>query len=811
MRIETDVMKLLMSDHQVDLINDSMQEFHVKFLGPKDTPYENGVWRLHVELPDNYPYKSPSIGFVNKIFHPNIDIASGSICLDVINSTWSPLYDLINIVEWMIPGLLKEPNGSDPLNNEAATLQLRDKKLYEEKIKEYIDKYATKEKYQQMFGGDNDSDDSDSGGDLQEEDSDSDEDMDGTGVSSGDDSNKMYNIPDNVKGAVEFDPWLKPFADVLSERRYLADKWLYDITHATPDGSYQSLSKFARDSYKSYGLHANPETKEITYKEWAPNAERAFLVGDFNNWDTTSHELKNKDEFGNFTITLHPLPNGDFAIPHDSKIKVMFILPDGSKIFRLPAWITRATQPSKETSKQFGPAYEGRFWNPKNPYKFVHPRPKFSESVDSLRIYEAHVVHSHASKNVEDGLNMFDGSDHQYFHSISSGRGEHPLWDSRLFNYGKFEVQRFLLANLAFYVDVYQFDGFRFDGVTSMLYVHHGVGAGGSFSGDYNEYLSRDRSFVDHEALAYLMLANDLVHEMLPNLAVTVAEDVSGYPTLCLPRSIGGTGFDYRLAMALPDMWIKLIKEKKDDEWEMGSIVYTLTNRRYGEKVVAYCESHDQALVGDKTLAFWLMDAAMYTDMTVLKEPSIVIDRGIALHKMIRLITHSLGGEAYLNFEGNEFGHPEWLDFPNVNNGDSYKYARRQFNLADDPLLRYQNLNEFDRSMQLCEKRHKWLNTKQAYVSLKHEGDKMIVFERNNLLFIFNFHPTNSYSDYRVGVEKAGTYHIVLNSDRAEFGGHNRINESSEFFTTDLEWNNRKNFLQVYIPSRVALVLALKE
>ncbi|AJU55195.1 Ubc8p [Saccharomyces cerevisiae YJM1478] len=187
-RIETDVMKLLMSDHQVDLINDSMQEFHVKFLGPKDTPYENGVWRLHVELPDNYPYKSPSIGFVNKIFHPNIDIASGSICLDVINSTWSPLYDLINIVEWMIPGLLKEPNGSDPLNNEAATLQLRDKKLYEEKIKEYIDKYATKEKYQQMFGGDNDSDDSDSGGDLQEEDSDSDEDMDVTGVSSGDDS-----------------------------------------------------------------------------------------------------------------------------------------------------------------------------------------------------------------------------------------------------------------------------------------------------------------------------------------------------------------------------------------------------------------------------------------------------------------------------------------------------------------------------------------------------------------------------------------------------------------------------------------------
>ncbi|CCD24428.1 1,4-alpha-glucan branching enzyme NDAI_0D01150 [Naumovozyma dairenensis CBS 421] len=703
----------------------------------------------------------------------------------------------------------------------------------------------------------------------------------------------MMEIPENVKGAVEFDPYLKPYAQVLSERRYLADKWAYEITHATPDGSYQSLAKFSRDSYKSYGLHANPQTKEISYKEWAPNAKRAFLVGEFNNWDGSNHELKNKDEFGNFYITIPPLSNGDYAIPHDSKIKVKFQLEDGSEIYRLPAWITRATQPTKETAKQFGPTYEGRFWNPTEPYQFQNNRPVFNESHDSLRIYEAHVgisspepkvttykeftqnilprikklgydaiqlmaimehayyasfgyqvtnffapssrygtpedlkelidtahgmgilvlldvVHSHASKNVEDGLNNFDGSDHQYFHSLSSGRGEHPLWDSRLFNYGNFEVQRFLLSNLTYYIDVYQFDGFRFDGVTSMLYLHHGVGEGGAFSGDYNEYLSKERSGVDHEALAYLMLANDLVHELLPESAVTVAEDVSGYPTLCLPRNIGGVGFDYRLAMALPDMWIKLLKEKSDDQWDMGHIVHTLTNRRYGEKVVAYCESHDQALVGDKTLAFWLMDAEMYTGMTVLKEPSLVIDRGIALHKMIRLITHSLGGEAYLNFEGNEFGHPEWLDFPNVNNNDSYHYARRQFNLVDDHLLRYQHLNNFDSTMQHTEMKYQWLNTPQAYVSLKHEVDKVIAFERNGKLFIFNFHPTNSFSDYRIGVEQAGSYRIILNTDRQEFGGQNRIDENARFFTTDLEWNNRKNFIQVYIPCRTAIILALE-
>lgn len=703
----------------------------------------------------------------------------------------------------------------------------------------------------------------------------------------------MSNIPENVKGAVNIDPWLEPYAQVLSERRHLADKWSYDISHATNDGSIQSLADFTRNSYKSYGLHANQLTKEITYKEWAPNAIKASLVGDFNNWNPESHELIDKDQFGNFSITIPPnTETGDFAIPHDSKIKVRFILPDNKEIYRLPAWITRTTQPTKETQKELGPTYEGRFWNPIEQYKFKNNRPKFNLSNDSLRIYEAHigisssepkiatykeftqnilprikylgydaiqlmaimehayyasfgyqvtnffaissrygtpedlkelidtahgmgilvlldVVHSHASKNVEDGLNMFDGSDHQYFHSLSNGRGEHPLWDSRLFNYGNFEVQRFLLSNLAFYIDIYQFDGFRFDGVTSMLYLHHGVGSGGAFSGDYNEYLSNEKSAVDHEALAYLMLANDLVHELLPDQAVTIAEDVSGYPTLCLPREIGGVGFNYRLAMALPDMWIKLLKEKQDEDWDMGLIVHTLTNRRYGEKVVAYAESHDQALVGDKTLAFWLMDAAMYTDMTVLKESTLTIDRGIALHKLIRLITHSLGGEAYLNFEGNEFGHPEWLDFPNINNNDSYHYARRQFNLVDDPLLRYKQLNDFDRAMQHCEMENKWLNTPQAYVSLKHEVDKVIAFERNGLLFVFNFHPTNSFTDYRIGVDQAGIYKIVLNSDRKEFGGHNRIDENSRFFTTDLEWNNRRNFIQIYLPSRVAMVFAL--
>jgi len=305
------------------------------------------------------------------------------------------------------------------------------------------------------------------------------------------------------------------------------------------------------------------------------------------------------------------------------------------------------------------------------------------------------VVHSHASNNVLDGLNMFDGSDHLYFHG--GGKGRHDLWDSRLFNYGNHEVLRFLLSNLRFWMEEYQFDGFRFDGVTSMLYVHHGIGTG--FSGGYHEYFG---PAVDNDSLMYLMLANELLHTTYPE-CITIAEDVSGMPALCLPLPLGGVGFDYRLSMAIPDMYIKLLKEKSDDEWNMGNLAFTLSNRRHGEKTIAYAESHDQALVGDKTLMMWLCDKEMYTHMSVLTESTPVIERGLALHKMIRLVTHGLGGEGYLNFEGNEFGHPEWLDFPRAGNNDSYWYARRLLNLTEDPLLRYKFLNEFDRAMQLTE------------------------------------------------------------------------------------------------------------
>ncbi|KAI1766836.1 carbohydrate-binding module family 48 [Hypoxylon sp. FL1150] len=653
-------------------------------------------------------------------------------------------------------------------------------------------------------------------------------------------------IPNDGTGVVQLDPWLSPFAGALKRRYAKAQDWIKKI-----DDTEGGLEKFSKGT-EIFGLNVDKDNN-ITYREWAPGAIEAFLIGEFNDWQRGSHPMK-MNEYGVWEIVI-PAKDGQPAIPHNSKIKISMTTRSNEHIDRLPAWIKYVTQ-----DLSVSPAYDAHFWNPpeSEKYTFKNARPK---KPLSARVYEAHVgisspelrvttfkeftksmlprikslgynviqlmavmehayyasfgyqvnnffaassrygtpedlkelidtahglglvvlldvVHSHASKNVLDGLNYFDGTDHLYFHEGAKGR--HELWDSRLFNYGSHEVLRFLLSNLRFWMDEYQFDGFRFDGVTSMLYLHHGIGTG--FSGGYHEYFGSE---VDEEAVVYLMIANEMLHNLYPE-TITVAEDVSGMPALCLPLSLGGVGFDYRLAMAIPDMWIKILKEKKDEDWDISNICWTLTNRRHGEKTIAYCESHDQALVGDKTLLMHLCDAELYTNMSTLTPLTPVIARGMALHKMIRLLTHGLGGEGYLNFEGNE--------------------ATRT---VLDHLLRYKDLNEFDKQMNLTEDHYGWLHAPQAYISLKNENDKVVVFERGGCVFVFNFHPTESFADYRIGVDVAGTYKIVLDTDTKEVGGFGRVDPNSRFFTTPMEWNGRPNWTHIYIPSRTALVLAL--
>ncbi|CAO1637318.1 unnamed protein product [Sympodiomycopsis kandeliae] len=673
---------------------------------------------------------------------------------------------------------------------------------------------------------------------------------------------------------ISVDPWLEPFADPLRQRYALYKKWIDTID--THEGGLLEFSK----GYNKFGFQVDAQ-QNVTYREWAPGAHTASLVGDFNQWNRDSHKLT-KDSFGVWSITLPAQSDGQCAIPHNSKVKISMVTDHHGRIERLPAWINRVTQ-----DLSVSPVYEAVFWNPPKEQQYT-PKHSKPPKPDDLKIYEAHVgiatpearvgtfkeftadvlpkirdlgynaiqlmaiqehayyasfgyqvtnffapssrygtpeelkelidvahgygitvlldiVHSHACKNVLDGLNMFDGTDHLYFHEGAKGR--HELWDSRLFNYGSHEVLRFLLSNCRYWLEEYGFDGFRFDGVTSILYTHHGIGTG--FSGGYHEYFGPS---VDLEGVVYLMLANELVKQYNPN-AISIAEDVSGMPGLCRPTSEGGVGFDYRLMMAVPDMWIKLLKEKRDEDWDLGNIVFTLTNRRHNEKSIAYAESHDQALVGDKTLAFWLMDKEMYTNMSDLTERTEIIDRGLAFHKLIRLITHGLGGEGYLNFIGNEFGHPEWLDFPREGNNSSFQHARRQFNLIsghDGSLLRYKYLYNFDKEMNTTESSYKWLSAPQAYVSLKHQGDKIVVFDRGSkgATFILNWSNT-SYKDYKIGVPLPGKYKIILDSDTIANGGHGRIDhDQTECFTANEEWNGRPYSIMVYIPSRTAIVLA---
>jgi len=404
------------------------------------------------------------------------------------------------------------------------------------------------------------------------------------------------------------------------------------------------------------------------------------------------------------------------------------------------------------------------------------------------------VVHSHAVKNTAEGLNEFDGTVYQFFHE--GQRGDHPAWGTKLFNYDKNEVIHFLLSNLKFWMTEFHFNGFRFDGVTSMIYQDHGLGT--AFT-DYSKYFSVN---TDTEALTYLQLANELIREVDPN-AITIAEDMSAMPGMCLPIKDGGIGFDYRLAMGQPDLWIKLLKECPDEEWDMWRIWGELTGKRPKEKYIGYAESHDQALVGDKTIMFRLCDSNMYYHMgRDDKDP--VVERGMALHKLIRMITMTCGGEGYLNFMGNEFGHPEWIDFPREGNNWSYFYCRRQWHLADDPDLKYQYLQSFDKAMigYITGKGILKGKLKSLFID---QNCKVLTYSRNSTVFALNFSPDKSYEGYWLSVPSCGKYRVVLNTDEKDFGGWDRI--SKEYVYTARKHPDGKARLQIYLPARSGFCL----
>ncbi len=653
---------------------------------------------------------------------------------------------------------------------------------------------------------------------------------------------------------LEIDPYLEPFESDLNLRMDNFGKKKQELL-----GRKRSLTNFA-NGYKYFGFHRT--RGGWVYREWAPAAEAMYLTGDFNDWDINGCPMKALEN-GVFEVEL----KGKDALKVGQKVQAV-VVHNGQQLRRIPLYATRVVQDPvtylwcaeiEDTFEKY-PWTDGKFVPEKTPFIYechigmaqekgaVGSYKEFTENIlprikelgyNTIQImaimehpyygsfgYQvsnffaaasrygyscelkelvntAHemgiavlldVVHSHAVSNTNEGLNEFDGTVYQFFHE--GPKGDHSAWGTKLFNYGKNEVLHFLLSNLKYWMEVFHFDGFRFDGVTSMLYLDHGLGS--AFTG-YDMYFSMN---TDVEAVTYLQLANELIHEFNKN-ALTVAEDMSGMPGMCLPIKDGGIGFDYRLSMGVPDLWIKTIKECADEQWDLYKLWYELTGRRPMEKNIGYAESHDQALVGDKTIMFRLCDAEMYTGMNKFGG-NLVIDRGIALHKMIRLITASLAGEGYLNFMGNEFGHPEWIDFPREGNGWSYHYCRRQWSLVDNEDLRYRELNDFDKAMIKLLKEEK-LPDKKAENRWIHQEDKILIYTKEDMVFIFNFHPTKSYEGYFVPVGEEGTYQVVLSTDDGVFGGYDRVDKNYEYkaVRTPADWIG----FGCYIPSRSGIVL----
>ena len=647
------------------------------------------------------------------------------------------------------------------------------------------------------------------------------------------------------------DPRLEPFGADITLRM---DNFLRKKKELLSQG--QTLSDFA-NGYLYFGFHRTAEG--WYYREWAPGADALYLTGDFNGWDRQSCPLQRKEN-GVWEVFLP----GEDAL-QDGHLVMTIVWKDGAQLERIPAYATRVVQDERTTAwtaqihvlrdfawtdEKFRPKKdlfiyechigmaqeEGKVGSytefrenilprikdlgytaiqimavMEHPYyasfgyqvaNFFAASSRFGtpEELKAL-VNTAHemgiavlldVVHSHASKNTREGLGEFDGTDYQYFHS--GPKGEHSAWGTRCFDYGKTEVIHFLLSNLKFWMTQYHFDGFRFDGVTSMLYHDHGLGT----NFDSNEkYFSMNTHL---EAVTYLQLANELVRQVNPK-AIMIAEDMSAMPGMCLPLKGGGVGFDYRLAMGEPDMWIRLLKEKPDEQWDLNEIYYELSIRRPGEKVIGYCESHDQALVGDKTIMFRLCDQEMYHGMdNVSNNP--VIDRGMALHKLLRLLTMSLGGDGYLTFMGNEFGHPEWIDFPREGNGWSYHYCRRQWSLVENDFLRYKKLKEFEKAMVAMAKKNKVLSGSDRQLDLDNYR-KTMVYQKGAAIFAFNFHPWRSYEDCFLPVPEAGTYQVILASDDFCFGGQGRIYHQN-YETVE---ENGRTGVYLYLPSRTAVVL----
>nr|XP_002126483.1 1,4-alpha-glucan-branching enzyme-like isoform X1 [Ciona intestinalis] len=632
--------------------------------------------------------------------------------------------------------------------------------------------------------------------------------------------------------------------------------------------SVEGLERFTQ-GHKEFGIMMT-DNGGVRCMEWVPDVKAVYLKGEFSNcWELRKFEARN---FGKWELYIPPCYDGSCPIQHLSELKLVIETHDNQRLERISPWAkyvvqrgddatfkwlfwnTPRNQIQKYTQRPSKPdrlrIYEAHIGIASDRYEVssyrhftrqVLPRirdlgyntlllmalvehpyyPSFGyqvtnyfaassrygttaelkELIDTAHAMGIYVImdimHGESSKNILDGLNMFDGTEGGFFKQGKEGTNQEH--NTRVFDYSKWETVRFLLSQLRFYLDEFQIDGFRFCGVTEMVY--RDMETGRRMTDEYEQYFG---THMNLEAISYLMLMNDMLHKFYPEVT-TIAEEMSGLPCITRLVSEGGLGFDYKMAMDIPEKWMKLISNTRDEDWCMEYIQNFLTNQRPGEKRIAYVENHEQNEASLMTLSRNLIGNS---PMSETEQLTISLDRGLSLYKMIRLLTHAFTGQGYMNFIGNEFGHPDWVELPSPANNDSYKFARRQLYLADNDQLRYKYLKRYDTAINKLEQNFAWLKSNQSVVTRKHEDDKVFVFERAGLIFVFNFHPTKSYKNYKIPVQNGGSYNIVLDSDEKFFGGKNRNQQQTNFNTQNGYYENCNNSTMVDMPSRSAFVMS---
>ena len=598
----------------------------------------------------------------------------------------------------------------------------------------------------------------------------------------------------------------------------------------------------------------------IVIREYAPNAHFVSVIGDFNHWDRGRDPLKRisnteweitldrarvmpgsryklhiaghnggRDRIPSTCPYARQSSDGDFAAIFEFNVLSpptrLQKQPEHLKVYELHIGLA-ASGPRIGTYLEVAhdvihrvkyagytavqlmavhehPYYGSFGYHVSNPYGICSrfgTRQDFKYLVDNCHevglLVIIDLVHAHAVKNLSEGLGEFDGQDGYLFKTGQNAL--HPAWDSLVYDYENQATVSYLLSNARYWIEEYGIDGFRVDGVTSILYNDHGIGHTGFTD---NDYLG---SNLNQSGLLYLVLLCKLAHELRPDF-ILIAEDVSGLPGLARPALLGGVGFDYRLQMGLPDFFESVAKDVMDDGISPSRIWHALVSRRFDERHIGYVESHDQAIVGGQSLIFRLLGPKMYTDMHA-ETQSHDVHLAVAVVNVAKSIVFFLGGEAWMSFIGNEFGHPDWVEFPTPDNDDCFEYAYRKWYLATDSALMYEKMAAFDRD--LMHQRKIAVTWDESYMTapLLDDNRKLSVFHRDRVVLVCNTTTDVSYEDVWVPVPEQGNYRVILSTEEHRYGGYGRVNENMQYATIAVDGNA---YIRLYVPSMSAIFMTL--